>query len=105
MDEPDVLKEHLNDSDYHQNHDGCLFFSGDGDLYYESTNRSYAQSFADKGSIIVMTLDMEQHSISLKVNDEDYGMAYDGLKRDKYRLAVNFQTSNAQDYESEVELL
>ena len=38
--------------------------------------------------IVTMTVDLENHKIRYKVNEEDYGIAFDDIPQDSYRIAL-----------------
>ena len=59
---------------------GCFLYKSW--IYYEGTSRNYCDSIRKKGSIVIMLLNMDNHSISYKINDKDYGVAYDKLISD-----------------------
>ena len=40
------------------------------------------------GDVIEMILDLTQLTLSFKINDIDYGVAYENIIKDKYRLGV-----------------
>ena len=42
------------------------------------------------GDIVHMILDLDKLTLSFKVNDVDYGVAYDNIKQAKYRAAIWF---------------
>ena len=81
-----ILKEYVNSADYE--YYGGSLYSG-GSTYFEESEKGYGCAFGDKDDIIEMTLDMNKHTISYKINGKDYGIAYDKMRHDKYRLVIN----------------
>ena len=100
QDDDKLLKKHRNNSDY-ENYDygGCLFRNGA--WYSHGRSRTgYGPGFGGQNDVVEMILDMNNHTISYKVNDEDYGIACNKMNKDKYRLVINFD-----DVDDEIELL
>ena len=62
-------------------------------------SREYAK-IPNDGDIITMIVDLEQNTISYKINDEDYGVAFDQIEEGEYRVAVYSYTIG-----SKIELL
>ena len=64
-----------------------------GHFYFGATTPKidkYMDSLKKAGAVVTMTLDMNKHTLSYKVNDKDYGIATDKLNKSKYRLAILF---------------
>ena len=51
------------------------------------TGEQYGKK-CEAGDIVHMSLDLNKMELSYKVNDVDYGVAYDNIKESKYRAAV-----------------
>ena len=102
VDDENALSLNKINNDYGFNKDeGCFLLNSNGKMYHSSSlYKEYAKQFQAKDTTITMTLDMDKHSIYYKVNDKDYGLGFNGLYKDKYRLAV---TMSGQD--DEIELL
>ena len=93
-DKEEILKECQNHSGYVIN-DGCYLYS-DGRFFCGCTmsckqyfNTSEDNPMNSKESIITMTLNMNNNTLSYKINDKDYGIATNQLKGEKYRLVLN----------------
>ena len=92
FDDEEVIRQSERSNSYSFNEgEGCCLLNSLGNMYHHACNYGncgFTESFQDKDTLITMTLDMDKHSISYKINDKDYGVGYDGLYKDKYRLAV-----------------
>ena len=88
-DDDTVLKENVDECDYDWDDKGC-FLKEDGHFFCNFCRYIYSDSIVGDDVVILMliTLDMNQHTINYIINDKDYGIACDELKGDKYRLAV-----------------
>ena len=83
---------------YNHNHrfvikHGCCLEVKSGMFYHRTISSLNAKSYsisskASQGDIFTMTLDMDNHTLSYKINDKDYGIATNTLDKSKYRLAV-----------------
>ena len=54
------------------------------------TDRKYGKKFINIGDIIDIYLDLDELSLSYKINNIPYGIAFDNLQKTKYCLAVTF---------------
>ena len=88
-DEPDSLRENKvrNSYGYDNNKRGCFLLNMNGVLYHGNT-QNYCTRFGEKDTLIKMTLNMKDHTISYKINDEDHPFVDAKLKAEKYKLAV-----------------
>ena len=102
FDDEEMLKKNKENNDYGFDKDaGCFLLNSNGIIYHKNTDYvEYCDAFTIKDTVITMTLDIDKNSISYKINDKDYGVAYDQLIQDKYRLAVTMSNAN-----EEIELL
>ena len=88
-DKIDVLKANIIDNNFGRQNSGCYLTNTHGSMYYEWEGKNdYCPKFEEKGVIIEMTLNMIEHTIRYKINNIDYGIAYDKLYENAYRLAV-----------------
>lgn len=87
-DNDEILKEYARRGcSYYNQSLGCFMLSGS--FYSEGNPRfRYCDHKKDKGTVITMTLNMNQHTLNYKINDTDHGVATDKLSAKKYRLAV-----------------
>ena len=79
----------------------CLM--GDGTLYLDGLTNScddYCPKLAGKGTLITVTLNMDEKTIAYKIDDKQYEPKAIPLSIDKYRLVVSFNNIN-----DEIELL
>ena len=53
-----------------------------------ATLRSYGKN-CENGDVVQMTLDLDECTLSFKVNDIDYGVAFDSIEKTNYRAAVH----------------
>ena len=85
----ELLKKHTNDGQHDNQDYGGSFWNGA--QWYSKGRRGepYGCRCCSKNDIIIITLDMDKHTISYKINDKDYGVASDQMKKDKYRLVIN----------------
>ena len=97
-DDKQTLQMCASGCNYARQHRGCFILCNE--IYFTNNSRDYYDHIADKGTIVTMTLDMDNKSISYKINGKDYGIAYDGLIKKKYRLAITLV-----DEATEVELI
>ena len=74
---------------------GSMYGIPDGIRYLCSRQR-----LTEKGTIIIMTLDMDKSTISFKINDQQYATKSISLSIKKYRLALSLK-----NVEEEIELL
>ena len=102
VDDAKALEENKKNNNYGFHQDmGCFLLNLNGKMYYGGTRYAqYAKPFEMKDTVITMTLNMDKHSISYKIDDKDYGVGFRGLRKDKYRLAVTAGTKG-----DEIELL
>ena len=102
VDDDKALEENKKNNNYGFHQDmGCFLLNLNGLMYYSGTRYAkYAKSFTMKDTVVTMTLNMDKHTISYKVDDKDYGVGCDKLYKDKYRLAVTGDTKG-----DEIELL
>ena len=99
-DDTKVLKENITDNSYGREDPGCFLINHGAMCYQWKRKENYVKRFDQKGDIIQVTLNMKQHTIRYKVNGIDYGIAYDKLYEDSYRLVVSISDNN-----EEIELL
>ena len=98
-DDQSLLNKHINDADYDDFDYGGSFFNHRS-WYFNATATEYGCKCGKKGDIIIMTLDINNHTIKFKINDIDYGIACDEMDKDKYRLVIN-----CDKVDDEIELL
>ena len=100
-DKSDLLKEEQIDNAYGRfsAKGGCFLLNMNGVIYHGGIDK-YCDVFTAKDTVIEMTLDMDKHTISYKVNGTDCGIAYDKLNEKRYRLAVTIA-----DLKHEIELI
>ena len=88
-DKIDILKSNINDNNFGRQNSGCFLTNTHGAICYEwERKENYCPKFGNKGVIIEMTLNMNQHTIKYKINNIDYGIVYDKLYKNAYKLAV-----------------
>ena len=51
------------------------------------------------GDILEMTLDLNARTLSYKVNDKDFGVAFSNIKQANYRLALSMDKSKGSKFE------
>ena len=89
-DKPEILQKYrYHDISYYVSDYGCYVYNVGNFWAKKGINFTYCDQFGAKGTVITMTLDMDQHTLSYKINDKDYGIATDKLAKDKYRLIIN----------------
>ena len=91
-DKPEVLKSYQNSAHYLDKngcalHDNGNFLRGSVAIY---EGKKYMDGFKNKISNIIMTLDMDNHTLSYNIDGIDYGVATNQLDKDKYRMVVTF---------------
>lgn len=105
-DSPDILEAGKNTHCFGFNYNereedhGCIV-TGQGKIYCNcrlSQGIGYTDPLSAEGTIVEITLNMSQHSVTFKVNDKDYGVGTDQLHGNKYRLvtAVTLNQKNSQ---------
>ena len=99
-DDPKVINQNITDNNYGRQNPGCFLINHGAMCYEGERKEKYCRSFDNKGDIIEMTLNMKKHTVSYKINGVDYGVAYDKLMDDSYRLVVS-----VMDSYQEIELL
>ena len=89
-DKTETLKKYTDDHVYghNPNGDGCFLFCS-GEFWIKDVESEYCHALGDKDTVITMTLNMDKHSISYKINDEDFGSAIDSLDKSKYRMVLS----------------
>ena len=90
------ILERFKQSYMYVEHHGCCLHN-DGRFYRGSASfgKDYMDRFkVEEEIIILMTLDMDNHTLSYKVNDKDYGIVTDQLGKDRYRLVISFHDEN-----------
>ena len=95
------LEKDVTDNNYgfSESGGGCFLLSVNGAIYHGSS-MGYCPIFHDKDTIITVILDMDNNTLSYKINDQDHGVAWDAIKHKKYRLAVTMR-----DDSDEIEFL
>ena len=88
-DKINILKANIIDNNFGRLHPGCFLTNTHGSICYEWGGQDdYCPKFENKGDLIEITLNMIEHTIRYKINGIDYGIAYNKLYKDSYRLAV-----------------
>ena len=57
---------------------------------YYKKNNNYGAIWNKKGDILEIVLNLDKRTLSFKVNDKDFGVAFENIKVAKYRLAMSF---------------
>ena len=60
---------------YSSNFNSYLYYSANGNLYYNSTSKNYKESFTEN-ILITILLDMHKGEIKFAINGEDKGVAH-----------------------------
>ena len=68
--------------------DGCFLINANGRFFHKGIGKNYCPSFQTKDTIITMTLNMDEHTLRYKINDNDRGIATDKLDQNAYRFVV-----------------
>ena len=94
-DDEEILTKYKDDYKWIMNNGCCInegghFYRGDS----TPLRQGYTKPFKKSGTVITMTLNMDQHELSFKVNDKEYGVVTDKLDKEKYRLAVILYSSD-----------
>lgn len=93
-DKPEFMKQFKNDAcwQYH----GYQIDGKDGMIYTYSNNNSYSIKdrstqclWKKEGDILELKLDLNQATLSAKVNDTDIGVLFEGIAIKRYRLAMS----------------
>ena len=93
QDDEQILNEYKHGCKYVIDN-GCCLEVTQGKFYHGTTSAERALVYCQdkltplQGTIFTMTLDMDTHTLSYKINDKDYGVATDKLDKSKYRLVV-----------------
>ena len=92
VDDEELLEKYQDNFNWSRN--GCQLCAGSGALYssMEGISKSrmlngYIHKWTKKSDILEMKLDLNQQTLSYKVNDTDIGAAFTNLKQTAYRLA------------------
>ena len=87
-----ILQKFLTENDYDYENGGFVMLPT-GVIYYRG---GITFDFCDelKGSwdeslIVIMTLNMDDHTLSYKINDKDYGIAMEDIPQKSYRFVIN----------------
>ena len=59
--------------------------------------KSYGANCKD-GDIVEMILNLEEYTLSFKVNDIDYGVAFEDIEKTKYRAAIFMYVYGSNDH-------
>ena len=59
----------------------------------------YRCEWKEDGDILEMTLDLNKRTLSFKVNDKDFGVAYSNIKQTSYRLALSMEKFEGSQFE------
>ena len=86
------LKRYKDDCNWDDN--GYQFCAQSGALFCPYTEREkktdkYECRWMQKGEILHVILDLNDKTLSFKVNDEDFGVAFKNIKHGNYRLAFS----------------
>lgn len=90
----DLMMKYQRSNSYRCFDHGCFLLTSNGRIYSGSTSAIYSHPIKQSGTIISITLNMDNHSLSYKLNDKDYGIAYDKLYKKGYSLAVTLIKEN-----------
>jgi hypothetical protein len=63
-------------------------------LYHQSGNTTYGQAIQGTGTIIIMTFNAKERSLSFNVDGNDYKTAWTSLPSGQWRLAADILTAN-----------
>ena len=78
---------------FHWDRNGCQLCGGSGSLYssmpgiLKPLHGNYQCRWKKQDDILEMTLDLNEHTLSYKVNDTDFGVAFKNIRQNEYRLA------------------
>ena len=85
-DNEEYMEEYKNSCDWDEN--GYLLCCKIGRLLCgDILTSDYPCRWNKEGDILEMTLDLNERTLSFKVNDEDYGVAFEDIEEREYRLA------------------
>src|SRR5436309_3575695 len=65
-----------------------------GNKYNSGKSTSYGKNIKGNGSIIVMSLNLLNKTLSFNIDNIDYGIAFHNLPHNKYRFAVDMGDAN-----------
>ena len=102
-DEPEILEGNQNSNNFVWQDDGIGLFSNSGNLYvngWVDSHHGYCNKFSKKDTIITITLDMDDNTISYKIDDTQYETVTIPLTINAYRLSITLDAIDA-----EIELL
>ena len=92
---PNYLKMYSDDNNWDDY--GYQLCGGSGRLYeYGFTNPdrwSTRSKWRKDGDVLEMTLDLNEHTLSFKVNDTDFGALFSNVKDKEYRLSLSLLRS------------
>ena len=74
----------------HKGYQFCCHIDHELRPYQRRLKTRYGQSFDKINDILTMTLDLKQYTLSYSLNGKDFGVAFDRIKEQNYRLAVSF---------------
>ena len=92
-DDDEILKEYESSNQFYM-HDGCFLVNEKGNFWHKGSSKKYCSRFDTKHTVITMTLNMDKHTLSYRINDKDYGIATDKLDQNPYRFAISFFSIN-----------
>ena len=98
QDKHEILTKFKNSYDYVVNNGCCLlctgrFYKGGTDIASAFKYCTFPKGTVE-GMVITMTLDMDNHTLSYKINGDDNGIATDEIDKTKYRLVVGVWYKN-----------
>ena len=85
-DTPEILKQYQNDNDYHYSNGG--FILNVNGQFYGDVSRAYSAAFDEKGTVIAIKLNMDDHTLSYMINDKDLGIAMKDIPQKAYRFVL-----------------
>lgn len=84
----EILLKYQRDNDYYK--ENGAFIINNGDHFSNSRwNWGYCEPFKEKGTIIVMTLNMNECTLTYKINDKEYGIAMRDIPKKSYRFVAS----------------
>ena len=94
-DDDNILTKYRDGCGYVLNNGCCLHDDGKFYLGSQTSGKSYIDGFPRSAeTIIAMTLNMDDHTLSYKINAKDYGIVTNKLDKSKYRLVISFYYAN-----------
>jgi hypothetical protein len=65
-----------------------------GYKYNGSSSSNYGKAMNGNGSVIIVTLNAHEKTLSFNIDNQDFGVAYSNLPNGQYRLAVDISSPN-----------